>query len=193
MPPLAVGFTNPTGKRAMLASFKAWLEVNVPSGTGWTYSFLDELNPTVMPRVEVSEFNYFSPGDTAMGGVIFTGADSALVQKEGRRNMAMLEINIYTDQSKDPAAYQALLKIRDAVVYGLVNSGTTRDSDDTEILPPVIVKDPANSNASTETIARVKTEEDNAVVENYYRPSSAQPQIHRQQILARVEWWEMRN
>ncbi len=191
---LPTSFTNPTGKTALFYSVQSWLQTNVPTANAadFTYAFLQDLGPSVMPRVEVSEFNFSDPGEDVFGGIAYPAAATGQ-QTEGQRQLAMLEVNIYVDGSKQTDALKHLRQVRDRIRYGLVNAGTTRDIDNAEILPPIRVLDPANSNFDTGIIARVKSEDDNAVTENFFKPQAPQSLIYRYQLLFKLEWYEMRN
>lgn len=189
MPPVPTSYKNPTGKQALLTSINNWLNTNVPpaNAADFQYGFLISENPAVMPRVDVAEFKYFDPGESAMGGVIFPAATGAQ-QSRGKENRTMLEIWIYTDQKQDASAKKHMYEIRDRLVYGLTSAGL-----DDGGIPPITVLDPANSNFDTGTVARVMTEEDNFLIENYFPPSGPMPTIHRYQLLAKISWYEMRS
>ncbi len=202
MPPVDPTYKNPTGKQALLSSFNAWLETNVPSGgsTDFTYSFLQQLQPQKMARVEVSEYQYFTPGQTAFGGIIFPAA-GAQQQSLGVANRMMVQIDIFADQAPlgaftgtptSLAARKVITQIRDRIVYGLVNAGVT-DSTGAVAVPPIPVLDPENSNFDTGTLIRVLTEEDNWKTEKYFPPSPEKPSIHQYQLLFKLEWYEMRS
>lgn len=198
MPPVPTGYTNPTGKRSLLTSINKWLQVNVPSAgpADFNYGFLQQLGPPVMPLVEVNEFRYFDPSESAFGGQIFPAAGVGQ-QKRGKQNLTMLDINIWTDQSLQDDAKQALYKIRDRIVYGLVNAGVpdfeaSTPGNDVVLVPPILVLDAENANFDTGIVARLMTEEDNNLIENYFPPSADQPLIHHYQLLAKIGWWEMR-
>ena len=194
--PLSTSFTNPTGKTALFYSVQKWMGINIPTAgaADFTYAFLQDLGPAVMPRVEVSEFPYNDPGEDAFGDVVYPEA-AAGQQTEGQRQLAMLEVNIYTDGSKQTDALKKLRQIRDRIRYGLVNAGATRDVDDVEILPAIYVLDPVSTpvDFNTGIIARVKSEDDNAVTENFFKPQAPQSLIYRYQLLFKLEWYEMRN
>jgi hypothetical protein len=198
MPPVPTTYTNPTGKRALMFSFNSWLAANVPSAgaSDFSYGFLQQLNPSVMPRVEVNEFRFFDPGESAFGGQIFPGGVGAQ-QTQGKKNHAMLDINIFTDQSKQGDGKQKLYTIRDRIVYGLVNAGVPDHKASTPqvpvvLVPPIQILDPANANFDTGITAHILTEEDNHLIENYFPPTAERPLIHQYQILAKIGWYEMR-
>lgn len=193
MPPVPTTYTNPTGKRALFASINNWLKVNVPplNAADFTYGFLQQINPAVMPRVDVNEFRYFDPGESAYGGVIFPAA-TAPQQGQGKANLTMLELNIFTDQNAQADAKQKMYTIRDRLVYGLVNSGVPNNTTGVLLVPEIKVLDPANSDFDTGTVARLMTEEDNFLIENYFPPTAEKPSIHQYQLLAKIGWYEMR-
>ena len=178
-----------TGKANVWASFNAWLALNVPAGTTWTYNFDQALDPAVMPRVDVSEFKYFDPGDTALGGYIFP-ANLGSGPTQGKRQRMMVELNIRTDGSQSTSALQLLRQIRDWLIYALQNAGVTDEDTATLLMPCILINDSLGH--STNIVARVVTEEDNAIVENYFPPAAPETLIHRYQILFRLEWFEMR-
>lgn len=194
MPPVPVNFTNPTGKQALLYSLRKWLVANVLTAgdDDFQWSFLEELQPSVMPRIELTDFRFFDPGATAYGDNIFPAALPGQ-QKEGRINRCMVQFDIYTDQSKATDALEHVYQLRDRLVYALENSGMSRNSDNTEVLPPITVVDPENADFDTGTVARMKTEEDNHLIENYYGPNTERPNIHQVQLIAKLEWFEMRS
>lgn len=198
MPPVSTAYTNPTGKRAVLTSINKWLALNVPAANAadFTYDFLQEMQPPVMPRVEVNEFKYFDPGESAFGGNIFPAA-GAQQQKRGKINYLMLELNIWADQNVQPDAKQKVYKIRDRLVYGLTNAGVPDFEASTPavpvvLVPPILVLDPANGNFDTGTVAYVMTGEDNAIIENYFPPTAEAPLVHHYQLLVKICWYEMR-
>lgn len=194
-------FTNPTGKTSMLFSFNQWLTNNVPAlnATDFTYSFLQQLGPQVMPRVEVTEYQYPTGGQSAFGGVIFpAGEDAPYQQRLGKTSHVLMELNIYADQAKGTpaagtqlAARQKISQIRDRLVYGLENAGVTAFNGQVSIAPIPLLD--ANSSTDTGTLIRVMTEEDNWLMEQYFPPSPDKPGVHRQQLLVKLEWYEMRN
>lgn len=198
MPPVSPTYKNPTGKRALLTSINRWLEANVPSANAadFTYGFLEQLDPSVMPRIEVSEFNYFDPGESAFGGQIFPAASGAQ-QSQGKKNLMMLDINIWTDQNKQSDAKQHLYTLRDRIVYGLVNAGVPDMKTSTPLVPvvlvpPILVLDPANSDFDTGIVASLMTGEDNFLIENYFPPTAEKPLIHHYQLISKIGWYEMR-
>lgn len=194
MPALPANFTNPTGKQALLYSVKKWLVTNMlaANDADFQWGFLQELAPSVMPRIELTDFRYFDPSVTAFGDNVFPAASSGM-QKEGRLNRCMLQFDIYTDQQQAADAYKHAYQLRDRLVYCLENAGITRDSDNTEVLPPIKVLNPEASDFDTGTVARLMTEEDNHVIENYYAPNAERPNVHQVQLIAKLEWFEMRS
>lgn len=198
MPPVPTAYTNPTGKRALLTSINNWLQTNVPSAgpADFSYGFLQQLGPSVMPRVEVNEFRYYDPSEGAFGGQIFPAAGVGQ-QKRGKPNLAMIDINIFTDQNQTANAKQALYKIRDRLVYGLVNAGVpdfelSTPALEVVLVPPILILDPANANFDTGIVAQVMTGDDNFLVENYFPPTAEKPLIHQYQLLVKIGWYEMR-
>ena len=179
-----------TGKANVLASINDWLTTNVPAA-GWTYNFDFALDPAVMPRVDVSEFNFFDPGDTAIGGVIFPA--NPLGVTEGKINRLMLQLEIRADGSQQTNALQLVRQLRDQFVYALINAGVGRDNappNSAPIMPPIIVKD--GSGTSTNTAVRVQTEADNHLLENFHVPKPPETLIFYYQLLFKMEWFELR-
>jgi len=193
MPPVPTSYTNPTGKQALLSSLNDWLVLNVPTSgaSDFTYGFLISENPAVMPRVDVNEFKYFDPSETAMGGMIFPAATGAQ-QSRGKENRTLIEFWISTDQKQSANAKEKMYQIRDRLVYGL-NAAGVDDGAGNVLVPPIAILDPANSSFDTGTVARLMSEEDNYLIENYFPPSAAMPTIHRYQLLAKISWYEMRS
>ena len=72
-----------TGKTNVWTSFNEWLIANVPASLGFTYFFDQALDPTTMPAVNVSEYKFFDPADTALGGYIFP-ANKGLGPTQGK-------------------------------------------------------------------------------------------------------------
>ena len=179
-----------TGKANMWASFNGWLQTNVPNtlGGGFTYNFDQALDPAVMPRVDVNEFKFFDPGDSAMGGMIFPANPLGVTQ--GKEQRAVVELNIRADGNQQANALQLVRQLRDWIMYALINAGVADSVTGAVLVPPIYILD--GSSAQTGIICRVMTEVDNAIIENYYQPEAGQGLIHRFQILARLEWYEMR-
>lgn len=197
MPPVPTIYTNPTGKRSLAYSLNAWLTANVPSAgpADFSYGFLQQLNPSVMPRIDVNEFRYYDPGNSAFGGQIFPAAGAGQ-QKRGKANLALFDINIWADQNQSPNAKQTLYKLRDRLVYGLVNAGQpdfelSTPALEVVLVPPIKVLDPANGNFDTGIIAQVMTGEDNFLIENYFPPTADKPLIHQYQLIVKIGWYEM--
>ena len=101
----------------------------------------------------------------------------------------MVELNLRTDGSQNPAALQLLRQMRDWFIYALQNAGVADEDTGTLIMPCILIY---NGASSTNIVARPVTEEDNAIVENYFPPAAPETLIHRYQILFRLEWYEMR-
>lgn len=181
---------SPSGETQLWSSVNDWLAVNVPAaGGGFTYAFDQNFDPAVYPRVEVSQFNFSEPGDTALGGVIFTNNPTGRIQ--GKAQRAMLEINIRTDggPTGTPDALQKCRLLKDAFDRALCNAGMFSEADNALLYPPIIVYD-ANG-ATTNTFARVRTEDDNCVVKNFYKPDPTEGLIFRYQLLFKLEWYEL--
>jgi len=197
MPAVPTTYTNPTGKRALLYSLNTWLTANVPSSgpSDFSYGFLQQLNPSVMPRIDVNEFRYYDPGDSAFGGQIFPAAGVGQ-QKRGKANLAMIDINIFTDQNQQANAKQKLYTLRDRLVYGLTNAGVpdfelSTPALEVVLVPPIKILNPALADFDTGIIAQVMTGEDNFLVENYFPPTAEKPLIHQYQLLVKIGWYEM--
>ena len=108
---------------------------------------------------------------------------------QGRFNTALLEINIYTDGSKQDNALQLVRQIKDAMVYALSNAGQYDAGSDSILFPPIVLND-ANG-ASTNTFVRPMTELPNWVIKNFYKPSAPETQIFRYQLIIKLEWVEL--
>lgn len=185
MPPIK---TSVSGEEALFGSINDWLEANVPASTnGFTYFFDQALDPAQMPQVEVSQFSFFEPGDTALGGVVFPKNPTGHIQ--GKFNQAMLEINIRDDGSKHDDALQRVRKIRDLIEYALINAGVYDEHGEYVIFPGILVY--TAGGVSTNTFARVMTEDSNAVVKTFYKPSPPESDIFRYQLFFKIEWVEL--
>lgn len=176
-----------TGKAVVWAAFNTWLSTNIP-GTGvFTYNFDQALDPATMPRVDVSEFKFFDPGDSALDGGLFgIGGNGGHSQGSAQRMVA--EINIRTDGSQDNSALLLARQLRDQFFYALKNSGVVDDSG-SPIMPPIIIYSVAGV---ATLVCRVITEVDNAIVENFFTTQPPETLIFRYQLLFRLEWFEMR-
>ena len=178
-----------SGEQELWSSVNDWLTTNVPAaGTpAFTYFFDEALDPAKFPQVNVSQFNSFEPGDTALGGVIFTNNPTGRIQ--GKVNRAILAIDIRDDGSVHNNALQTVRQLRDAFEYALINAGVFSEADNAVLFPPIVVKDSGGS--TTNTFARVMTESDNAIIKNFYSPKPPETQIVRYQLLFKMEWYEL--
>ncbi len=196
--PVSPTYTNPTGFQNVLASINEWLDLNVPANAtvqvpsadagDFHYDFLADADPSLFPRVEVTgPIDNSEPGVNAFGQVVFPNG----AQEQGRPNIVTLELNIYTDSSKDPAAKKLAYQIRDRIARGLANAGISKDLDDSVILPPIKVLDYDNAQADTGIVATVMIEDANGLGCRYFPPTGDAATVHRIQVLARVEWYEL--
>lgn len=183
-----------TGKANVLASINTWLQANVPNSLGFTYFFDQALDPAVFPAVNAYEYRFFDPGDSALGGIIFPAntANTPAGPTEGSAQRMIIALDMYTDGSADSNALLVLRKMRDWFMYALKNAGVVNDLTGVVLVPPVIITDVNGTGLTTNLVARWMTEQDNWAVENNTPPSAPGSQIFKYQILARVEWYEMR-
>ena len=183
-----------TGKANVLASINAWLTTNVPASLGFTYYFDQALDPAVFPAVNVYEFPFFDPGDSALGGVIFpaNAGNTPVGPTEGSAQRAIVAFDLYTDGSGGGNALLFLRQMRDWFMYALRNAGVTDDRTNAVLVPPIIITDVNGTTLTTNVPARWMTEIDNWAVEHFYPPAAPGSLIFKYQILARVEWYEMR-
>lgn len=199
MAPVANTYTNPTGFQNVLASINEWLTLNVPANGSvavpsanagdFYYDFLADADTAKFPRVSVSgPIDNPEPGVNAMGQVVFPSG----AQEQGRPNVIMLEVNIYTDSSIDDSAKKLLYQIRDRLARGLANAGISKDLDDSVILPPIAVLD-YDTGPPTDTgiVATVQIESANGLGCRYFVPTAEAPTVHRIQMMARVNWYEL--
>lgn len=177
-----------TGKTNVWESFNDWLTTNVPESLGFTYGFGQALDPAVMPRADVTEFKFFDPGDSAMGGDIFP-ANAGLGPTQGKVQRMMVEINLRTDGGQNDSALEFVRQMRDWFVYALQNAGVPNENL-VPIFPGILINDALGN--PTNIAARVVTEVDNAFVENFFDPAPPESKIFRYQLLFRLEWYEMR-
>jgi hypothetical protein len=184
-------YTNPTGKNNLLTSINKWMQLNIPpaSEADFVYYFTSQMQPAVFPRVEVTEFPFFSPGSDALGSVIYNAATKT--SDQGKTESVMIEVNIYESSAKNENAKRDMLRIRDRLVKGITQAGLSDDINDTVIMPPISVLDYDNGAADTGIVARFCIEESNAKIERYYAPTADYPDIHRYQILLKFQWYEM--
>lgn len=182
---------NPTGKNNLLTSLNKWMQTNITpaNAADFTYFFTAQINPTVFPAVTVDEFPFFDPPFNAFGNVLYPSA--SYTSSQGRLNHAMIDINIYTSVAADSSAKKHLIQIRDRIVAGLTQAGLGDDVTGTQILPPIEVLDYDNGGADTGIAARISIEESNNPIERYYPPSADTPDIHRYQLLFKIQWFEM--
>lgn len=186
--PVAEAYTNPTGFQNLLSSFNEWLFLNVPPGSQFTYNFMADAGTTDFPSVEVvGPIDNVEPGANAYGELVFPAG----AQEQGRPNVVTIEINIYTDSRKDKSAKKTAFQIRDRIARGLANAGLSNDDDGTVILPPIKVLDYDNSAADTGIVARVQTRSASGLGSRYFPPSADASTVHKIQMLARVEWYEL--
>lgn len=198
MPTVPTNFTNPTGKQNLLASFKNWLNTNIPTSgaSDFVYAFLSDVsNPETFPRVGVSEMQFFQPSVSYLGMSVFPAAayPVATPATDGSLNGTLLQVEIKTDEGKDPGALKKLYQIRDRIRYGLINAGTCKGDTQTVTVPPIIIYDYDNATPNTETgiIAWVPLEQDVAIQEQYIAPGEELPNIHTLKLLVRLEWFEL--
>jgi hypothetical protein len=191
MPAILPSYTEPTGKNNVLTSINKWLQANVPpaNDADFKYIFTSEVAPVVFPMVTVTEFPFFDPGFNAMGNVLFNAAN--YTSDQGRINHLMLDINIYTSNAVDPNAKRNMLRIRDRIISGLTKAGLYDDDTNVQLAPPISVLDYDNGAADTGTVARVAIEEANYAIERYYPPSADVPDVHRYQLLVKIQYFEM--
>jgi hypothetical protein len=194
--PIALTYTNPTGKRNLLASFKSWLQTEVPYGAGsvFRYAFLaDNSNAKKYASVGVVELQYFQPGAGFFGMNVFPASTYPLADpaKHGSLNAALFQIDIQTDSGTDNEALRNAYKIRDRIRAGLVQAGVANDETGAVAVEPIKVLDFENAQAETGIIARVPLEQENAIQESYIPPDENTPQIHTIRLLVRLEWFEL--
>lgn len=196
--PVLPTYTNPTGFQNVMASINEWLVLNVPANVtvavpsvdagDFNYDFVADADTAKFPRVTVTgPIDNPEPGVNAMGQVVFPNGD----QEQGRPNVIVIEINIYTDSGQDDSAKKLAYQIRDRVARGLANAGISKDLDDTVILPPIKVLDYDNAAADTGIVATVQIESANGLGCRYFPPTAEASTVHRIQILARVHWYEL--
>jgi hypothetical protein len=194
---IATSFTNPTGLANLIRSFQKWLETNVPAvGPGpsftraFTYYFTPQIIPPVFPAVTVGEFQYFDKGSTAYGNETFPGAGAGQ-QTQHKQAQTMMDINIYSDLTADPNALLALWKIRDRICAALVRAGESDDVTNIQGVPQITVYDYFQTVPfDTGVIAWVPVNEDNHIIHRYYTPTEETPNIHRYQLLVKLNWLE---
>jgi len=188
--PVAPTYKNPTGKNNALTSFNKWLATNVPpaNAADCTYAFSSQLLAAVFPRVEVSEFQYFDSSNSAYGMNVFPAG----AQKQGKLNQAMIEFNIYDDVVAHSDAKRHIYQVRDRLIHGLTLAGYSDDITNVVAVPPIALLDYDQlTPTDTNILVRVPFEQDNAVIERYYAPTADSPNIHRIQLLIKVEWYEL--
>lgn len=196
MPPIPSTYSNPTGKRNTLASFKKWLELNVPAGASgdFAYAFLSDVsNAETFAKVGVSELQYFQPGNTAFGMNVFPASTYPVGSpaKNGTLQNMLLQIEIKADATQQTDALRLAYKIRDRIRKGLILAGVADDETLALYVDPIVVNDYENGGAATGIIARVPFEQDNAVQEVYIPPDESAPNIHTLRLLVRLEWFEL--
>ncbi len=177
-----------TGKQNALTAFNTWLQTNVPAADGFTYFFDQALDPTVYPSVEVSEFKFFDPGESALGGQIFEAGPDGSTQ--GSLMRVVMELNIRTNGATDTSYVAHARQMRDWIIYALRNAGVWSDDQNKVLFPPILILD-SSSNA-TGICLRPMTEVDNWAIENFYAPEPPDTLIARYQLMIRLEWYEMR-
>lgn len=180
-----------SGETQFWSSVNDWLTANVPAaGGGFTYFFDQALDPTIFPSVEVGAFNSFEPGTTAMDDLVFP-KNPDQNHTQGRFNQVLMEINIRTDGGPNGStdALQKCRLLKDAFVYALQQAGMVNEATQTIPIPPIIIKD--SSNATTNTFARLMTEQDNCIIKNFFKPSAPESLIFRYQLIFKMQWVEL--
>lgn len=196
--PIPATWTNPTGKRNLMTSFKKWLETQAPSEgiTDFQYDWMSDVsNAKVFPNVGVSELPYFQPGGGAFGMNIFPKSAYPVEApaKNGTFASALMQIEIKTDQGKRPDALQQLYKIRDRIKGAIQQAGIADDETLVVRVAGIEVKDYQDNvnGASTGIFARVPMGEASAIQEQYIEPSDSLPNIHTIKLLVRLDWFEL--
>ncbi len=176
----------------MVTSLNKWLEVNVPSANAadFTYVFMAIGQAAMFPRIEVHPFDNPSPGINAFSALVFPHNTP---DDQGRENVVMFEINLYTNSDQQDNALMHVRQLRDRMARGLVNAGRSRDDDDTIILPAIEVLDYDNAAASTGIILQPMVQDLNGESSKYFPPASDAPTIHRIQQVIRMKWTELIN
>lgn len=196
---LGPNFSNPTGKRNALASFKYWLKTVVPA-TGlddFTYSFVSDVsNPKVFSNVGVSELPYFQPGVTSFGMEVFpkNNFPAGAATSQGTLSVMLLQIDIKTDQPVGRDGLQKLYRIRDRIATALRYAGMTRPDPPFEVIVPGIeVRDfrQGGDGESTGVYARIPLNQDTAIQEQPAPPDETTPNLNTLRLLVLLEWFEL--
>jgi hypothetical protein len=194
--PISSSYTNPTGKRNALASFKAWLVAQAPTAgnADFVYAFLSDVsNPETFTRVGVSELQYFQPGNSAFGMNVFPASayPVAAPAKHGTLQTMLLQIEIKADASVDVDALRKVYKIRDRIRAAIEQAGVANDETGVVAVDACEIQDFENAQALTGIILRCPLEQENAIQEIYIPPDANAPSIHTLRLLMRLEWYEL--
>ncbi len=190
-------YTNPTGKNNALSSFNLWLTrvvaLRVSGDFGWIFD--PEMQPATYPHVEVTEFQYFNPGNTAFGMEVFPANSypAAAPPTQGTQMEMLIQINIRADQGADVNAKKTVYQIRDRIKRALQLSAMVDSSTGNGYVEPIQVLDyDANTDGlATGILARIPVEKDNAIQERYLPPDAGAQNIHTIQLLVQLQWFEM--
>lgn len=190
-------YTNPTGKNNALSSFNIWIArvvtQKISGDFGWVFD--PEMQPSKFPSVEVTEFQYFNPGNSAFGMEVFPGNSypAAAPPTQGTLMEMLVQLTIRADQGADLNAKQTVYQIRDRIKRALQLSAMVDSSTGNGYVEPLKVLDyDADQNGlDTGIIARIPVEQDNAIQERYLPPDASAQNIHTIQLLVRLQWFEM--
>ncbi len=197
---IPTNYINPTGKQNVLTSFNKWLETNIPPADSrdFSYIFDPQMAATKLPEVEVTEFQYFNPGNSAFGMNLFPASSYPTASPATQGTMAemMIQINIRADQGIDKNAKRSIYRIRDRVKRGLQLSAMVDDATGNPYVAPMLILDygnapPATPPSATGILMRIPVEQDNAIQERYLPPDAGAQNIQTIQLLVRLQWYEM--